>query len=93
MRSTSLPEDLRIAVVLRDVADLDYAEIAEVLDVPDRHGEVPDLAWSRRAGEPTCGSTTIADRELEGTDQTPTNVQWIRHERRPDSARERVPRR
>jgi len=29
-----LPEDLRIAVVLRDVADLDYAEIAEVLDVP-----------------------------------------------------------
>ena len=29
-----LPEDLRVAVVLRDVADLDYAEIAEVLDVP-----------------------------------------------------------
>ena len=29
-----LSEDLRIAVVLRDVADLDYAEIAEVLDVP-----------------------------------------------------------
>jgi RNA polymerase sigma-70 factor (ECF subfamily) len=29
-----LPEDLRIAVVLRDVADLDYAEIAEALDVP-----------------------------------------------------------
>jgi len=29
-----LSEDLRTAVVLRDVADLDYAEIAEVLDVP-----------------------------------------------------------
>jgi RNA polymerase sigma-70 factor (ECF subfamily) len=29
-----LPEDLRVAVVLRDVANLDYAEIAEVLDVP-----------------------------------------------------------
>jgi RNA polymerase sigma-70 factor (ECF subfamily) len=29
-----LSDDLRIAVVLRDVADLDYAEIAEVLDVP-----------------------------------------------------------
>jgi RNA polymerase sigma-70 factor (ECF subfamily) len=29
-----LPEDFRAAVVLRDVADLDYAEIAEVLDVP-----------------------------------------------------------
>ena len=29
-----LSDDLRIAVVLRDVADLDYAEIAEVLEVP-----------------------------------------------------------
>ena len=29
-----LPEDFRAAVVLRDVADLDYAEIAEVLGVP-----------------------------------------------------------
>ena len=29
-----LPEDLRTAVVLRDVADLDYKEIAEVLDIP-----------------------------------------------------------
>lgn len=29
-----LPEDYRVAVVLRDVADLDYDEIAEVLDVP-----------------------------------------------------------
>jgi RNA polymerase sigma-70 factor (ECF subfamily) len=29
-----LPEDFRTAVVLRDVGDLDYSEIAEVLDVP-----------------------------------------------------------
>ena len=29
-----IPEDLRVAVVLRDVADLDYAEIAETLDLP-----------------------------------------------------------
>lgn len=29
-----LPEDFRVAVVLRDVADLDYAEIAEVLTLP-----------------------------------------------------------
>jgi RNA polymerase sigma-70 factor (ECF subfamily) len=29
-----LPDDLRLAVVLRDVADLDYAEIATTLDVP-----------------------------------------------------------
>jgi RNA polymerase sigma-70 factor (ECF subfamily) len=30
----ALPEEFRVAVVLRDVADLDYAEIAEVLSVP-----------------------------------------------------------
>jgi RNA polymerase sigma-70 factor (ECF subfamily) len=29
-----LPEDFRVAVVLRDLCDLDYAEIAAVLDVP-----------------------------------------------------------
>lgn len=29
-----LPEEFRAAVVLRDVGDLDYAEIAEVLDLP-----------------------------------------------------------
>jgi RNA polymerase sigma-70 factor (ECF subfamily) len=31
---TQLPEEFRVAVVLRDVCDLDYAEIAAVLDVP-----------------------------------------------------------
>ncbi len=30
----TLPEDFRVPVVLRDVGDLDYAEIAAVLDVP-----------------------------------------------------------
>jgi RNA polymerase sigma-70 factor, ECF subfamily len=30
----ALPDDYRVAVVLRDVADLDYDEIAEVLGVP-----------------------------------------------------------
>jgi len=29
-----LPEEFRVAVVLRDLCDLDYAEIAEALDVP-----------------------------------------------------------
>ena len=30
----SLPEDFRVAVVLRDVADLEYVEIADILGVP-----------------------------------------------------------
>jgi RNA polymerase sigma-70 factor (ECF subfamily) len=29
-----LPEEFRVAVVLRDVADLDYAEIADALSIP-----------------------------------------------------------
>jgi RNA polymerase sigma-70 factor (ECF subfamily) len=29
-----LPHDFRLAVVLRDLCDLDYAEIARVLDIP-----------------------------------------------------------
>src|SRR5690606_38953973 len=31
---TQVPEEFRVAVALRDLADLDYAEIAEALDVP-----------------------------------------------------------
>jgi RNA polymerase sigma-70 factor, ECF subfamily len=31
----SLPEEFRTAVVLRDLCDLDYAEIAAALDIPD----------------------------------------------------------
>jgi RNA polymerase sigma-70 factor (ECF subfamily) len=30
----TLPEESRAAVILRDVANLDYAEIAEILDIP-----------------------------------------------------------
>ena len=30
----TLPDDYRAAVVLRDLCDLDYAEIAEILDIP-----------------------------------------------------------
>ena len=33
-RSTRIPEEFRAAVVLRDLVDLDYAQIAEVLDLP-----------------------------------------------------------
>jgi RNA polymerase sigma-70 factor (ECF subfamily) len=29
-----VPEEFRVAVILRDLCDLDYAEIAEVLDIP-----------------------------------------------------------
>ena len=33
-RSARLPYEFRVAVVLRDLCDLDYAEIGRVLDIP-----------------------------------------------------------
>lgn len=47
-----LPEEFRVAVVLRDLCDLDYARIAEVLDVP------PGTVRSRIAR----GRAALADR-------------------------------
>ena len=41
----SLPEDLRVAITLRDVQGLDYREIASVLERADRHSRVADLPW------------------------------------------------
>ena len=67
-----LPEDLRAAVVLRDVADLDYKEIAEVLEIPV--GTVKSrIARGRSAlakhlrldGTPT-NSPTMGNREARG---------------------------
>jgi RNA polymerase sigma-70 factor (ECF subfamily) len=54
----TLPADFRAAVVLRDLCDLDYAEIAEVLDLPI--GTVRSriargrLALRRALGEPAA---------------------------------------
>jgi RNA polymerase sigma-70 factor (ECF subfamily) len=48
----ALPEDFRVAVVLRDLCRLDYAEIAEVLDIP------PGTVRSRIAR----GRAQLADR-------------------------------
>ena len=63
----SLPEDFRIAVVLRDVADLDYAEIAEVLGIP------PGTVRSRIArGRAALADrlTSTADRPGDGAGRT-----------------------
>ena len=60
----ALPDDFRAAVVLRDVADLDYAEIADVLGVPvgtvksriaRGRGQLADLLGNQEpgAGRPT----------------------------------------
>lgn len=57
----TLPEDFRVAVVLRDVADLDYADIAEVLGIP------PGTVRSRIAR----GRAALADRL--GGNRTPAD--------------------
>ena len=57
-----LPEEFRVAVVLRDLCDLDYAEIADVLDLPP--GTVRSrIARGRAAlGEVLGNRTEGADR-------------------------------
>lgn len=63
----SLAEDFRLPVVLRDVGDLDYAEIAEVLGVPV--GTVKSrIARGRAALAVTLGRTGGGD--LGGGNQT-----------------------
>jgi RNA polymerase sigma-70 factor (ECF subfamily) len=61
-----LPEEFRAAVVLRDVCDLDYAEIAAVLDLPPGtvrsriargRGRLADLLAGNRSVAPTRPST------------------------------------
>ena len=60
----ALPDDFRSAVILRDVAGLDYAEISEVLDVP------PGTVRSRIARGRSRMAAAISD---DGGNQTPPN--------------------
>ena len=62
----SLPEDYRVAVVLRDVADLDYAEIAEVLDIPP--GTVRSRIARGRAALAQLLGTGDPARDVQGGD-------------------------
>jgi len=57
-----LPEDFRTAVVLRDLLDLDYAEIAEVLDIPIGTVRSRISRGRRLLGEWFGNSDDLADR-------------------------------
>ena len=48
----ALPEQFRMAVLLADVEGFSYKEIAEIMDVPDRHGHEP--AASRKKAAPAA---------------------------------------
>jgi RNA polymerase sigma-70 factor (ECF subfamily) len=61
----TLPEEFRVAVVLRDLCDLDYAEIAEVLDVP------PGTVRSRIARGRSALATTLGNPEA--SNERPTD--------------------
>ncbi len=70
-----LPDEFRVAVVLRDVGDLDYAEIATVLGVPV--GTVKSriargraiLIGSAREPQPHSSQRPTADHSDPGTDR------------------------
>ena len=64
-----VPEEFRVAVVLRDVADLDYAEIAEVLDVP-----VGTVKSRIARGRSQLSAILAAGGNQHDSDERPTSV-------------------
>jgi RNA polymerase sigma-70 factor (ECF subfamily) len=63
----TLPEDFRVAVVLRDLCDLDYDAIATILDVPP--GTVRSrIARGRAAFQAAIGNPAAAGRRLSDDD-------------------------
>jgi RNA polymerase sigma-70 factor (ECF subfamily) len=62
----TIRDDYRAAVVLRDVADLDYAEIAEVLDIPP--GTVRSRIARGRAALAVALGTSRADPDVKDVD-------------------------
>jgi RNA polymerase sigma-70 factor, ECF subfamily len=67
----ALPEEFRVPVVLRDVGDLDYADIALVLDIPA--GTVRSriargrMALARSLGTDTGNQTGTSQRQTDGS--------------------------
>lgn len=82
----TLPDDFRVAVVLRDVLTLDYAEIATVLDVPigtvrsriarGRRLMAKELAAAGNptppAQRPTPGTRSVSARPRSSADPSPS---------------------
>ncbi len=60
-----LPEDYRSAVVLRDIADMDYAQIAEVLEIP------PGTVRSRIARGRSALAEILGNQKLPGERPSP----------------------
>jgi RNA polymerase sigma-70 factor (ECF subfamily) len=69
----SLPEDFRTVLVLRDLTTLDYAEIAELLDLPI--GTVKSrIARGRLALAAVLGSGSADDGNRTAPDERPTST-------------------
>ena len=69
---STLPDEFRAAVVLRDLCDLDYAEIASVLDIP------PGTVRSRIARGRAAVALVLGPRP--GTGPSPANVRTHDHD-------------
>lgn len=82
----TLPEEFRVPLVLRDVGDLDYAEIADTLDVPlgtvksriararRMLGEALGATYSGDAGHTRPGNRTGSDGRPTSTPPDPTDT-------------------
>jgi RNA polymerase sigma-70 factor (ECF subfamily) len=63
-----LPEDYRVAVVLRDVMDLEYDEIAEILGVPGGTVRSRIARGRARLAELLGNQTAANERHIQGRD-------------------------
>jgi len=71
----TLPEEFRVAVVLRDLLDFDYAEIADTLGIPPgtvRSRIARGRAALAKALDPSAGNQqTARERRIDGTSGRP----------------------
>lgn len=66
----ALPEEYRVALVLRDVADLDYEQIATVLDVPIGTVRSRIARGRARLADSFGNRTTPSERPIESNEST-----------------------
>ena len=69
MALAAIPEEFRVAMVLRDIGDLDYDEIAEVLGIPGGTVRSRIARGRARLAEILGNPTSPSERQTLGTDQ------------------------
>ena len=64
----TVPEEFRLVVVLADVEEMSYREIADIVGCPDRNGHVATAPWTSTPEDEAGRAGTIARAHRGGTD-------------------------